>query len=1160
MSTVVLASAGTGKTWTLVDAWIRAALGVHAGPPLTSTSSSTSTSTASAMLPERLCAITFTEKAAAEMRARIEQRLAVLRFSPAEEETLRAALLARHTSTDDWHGWLDDVRRAVSRAPIGTIHALCARLLREHALAAGLDPQFSIMEPDEEQRLLTELAEGVVLDALAEGDAVVSDLVARVPLRGIFAQQGLVECLVAVLSGLAERGLSPASLSPAAPSGSVDAALARVHDAATTIASVVDSGGTKALKASVPPRLTKLRVSLEHLVSIRAGASGDVDGEVAAAFLEAQRALGGSWGGPSLTTPRRNLVEAVSALGAALVDEDADDLAPTVRELLVSLDQRQRREKDLRGVLGFGDLLVRCRDLLRDDGDVRAKIKSRFDRIFVDEYQDTSPVQEEVVAWLAQDPQQTTTPLTTSPLGAVSIPEGRLCVVGDPKQSIYGFRGADAAVFARAYEALTQQGGSVVPLDRSYRSTSAVCALANIVVRATLPTHATELLTTLPERRSMLPPGCGGAEVGRTGAWWQASGAWAQQPLPIIEREAALISERLLTDVLSFDVEPSQILILTRRSRSTAVIGRTLSRRGIPVRVVGGDGFWRRPEVTDVVSALSLIIDPRDELAALAVLRSPLVGLPDDDILALFEALPTVRDGFSWSRIVQASDDALVPRGSARRIAAFDALLVSLRAQLAVTPIATLIDRLVDESGYDVACAAERDAELRLRHLEKLRGIASRGGRHGSPEGVLGIARLVDAIDDPPSEPIALEADVGSDAVRIMTIHQSKGLEADIVVLADAGIAMRSSADDIGFDPDVGLAVSSRGRPLARCAPKTSAEATTRIQRVRKARRQRDEAELARLLYVAITRAREHLFVVGTPRRSGPGSMLGLLEAARTHDPEAFAALLPVLLTSEVGVSPAWQPLHPPAHHQAASPAAASSAPMTMYALDDAGDVEAQGPLRVRASTLLARATPQLAIALPGDVGGDENDDDIVPPRARGRLAHAIIGLIATELPHVLHDDDALAAAVTAAEHAVGSPPGAIDEALRTKILATLRGPVSALHREGRRFHSEVPAVLVVNAADGRGVVVEGTADLVATGADDAIVVELKLSSAQARAEATTVQLLSCCAGLSQQGVALPLRFTAWALGERDPPPPQPWGKVAQRHLATVLAGLGGSP
>jgi hypothetical protein len=174
-------------------------------------------------------------------------------------------------------------------------------------------------------------------------------------------------------------------------------------------------------------------------------------------------------------------------------------------------------------------------------------------------------------------------------------------------------------------------------------------------------------------------------------------------------------------------------------------------------------------------------------------------------------------------------------------------------------------------------------------------------------------------------------------------------------------------------------------------------------------------------------------------------------------------------------------------------------------------------------------------------------------------LAHAIIGLVATELPHTLHDDDAVREAVAAAERAVGSPPGAIDAPLRDLIVATLRGPVWALHHEGRRFHSEVPAVLVVEATGGRGIVVEGTADLVATGSEDAIVVELKLSIAQARSEATTVQLLSCCAGLNQQGFTLPLRFGSWALGERAPPPSLPWGKAAQRHLATVLASLGAS-
>ena len=137
------------------------------------------------------------------------------------------------------------------------------------------------------------------------------------------------------------------------------------------------------------------------------------------------------------------------------------------------------------------------------------------------------------------------------------------------------------------------------------------------------------------------------------------------------------------------------------------------------------------------------------------------------------------------------------------------------------------------------------------------------------------------------------------------------------------------------------------------------------------------------------------------------------------------------------------------------------------------------------------------------------------------------------------------------AEHAIGAPPGAIDDALKARIVATLMGPLKALRAEGRTFQTEVPTVLVVE-----GVVVEGTADLVARGPSDTIVVELKLSKASARSEATAIQVLACCAGLEQQGHAEPLRAVAWAIGEGDPPPSQPWGKVTRRHLATVLAHL----
>ena len=1148
MSTVVLASAGTGKTWSLVDAWVRAALGLDAdtdrAPPG----------------PESLCAITFTEKAAAEMRARVEARLATLRFSPDDDVPLRDAVRQGRTPWND--DALDALRRSVGRAPIGTFHALCARLVREHAVAAGVDPGFRILEPDEEQRMLHEIAEGVVLDALAANDDAVADLVARLPLRGMFEQRGLVEGLVGVWSSLAERGLEAVAVTPALPLRSVNEAIAGVRTSLANFNEAARQSSSKSATATVLPKLgllARLLAAFEHARALvtapsmtsppapqsASGGDRDGDGDVADAYLTLREQVGGGWGGAPFTEHRRALVEAINTIGAALVDEDAAPLAPAVRALLIELDQRQRREKDHRGLLGFGDLLVRCRDVLRDDPSVRARVKARFSRLFVDEYQDTSPIQEQLLALIAEAPSRAGPLVIDQPLHAMLVPHDRLFIVGDPKQSIYGFRGADAAVFTRAQDAITSRGGRRLRLDVSRRSTPAVCAFVNLVTTQMLPAHAEETLTPLPAPPATETSAAAAPTPATTaGVWWRAEGPLAASSLPTVEVEAAMVAQRLVADVLAAGFRPSQVLVLTRRSRSTAVFGRAISRRGVGVRVVGGDGFWRRPEILDVVSALSLVVDPRDELAALTVLRSPLVGLEDDAILALFEAMTSVRDGFSWPRIVEATDDALVPRAAAARVVAFDALLHTVRSRLAHKPLSTLVDAIVDEGGYAIACGAERDGSLRLRHLEKLRAIcASRGD-----DGVLGIARLQEAIDDPPAEAIAFDAPVDEDAVRIMTVHQSKGLEADVVILADAGIGLRGNSDDLCFEPGTGLAISPRGRPMGRCTPKNSTTTSlTMLQRARRGLRVRDEAELARLLYVAVTRARQHVCIVGTPRRQGPGSMLGLLSQARAANDVAFDALLVPVMTSTIDDTLYQRPAGNGAGDRDA-PVDHGVNDVLNAVVDDAASLH--GPLRLRASTLLARATPQLTMGLPGD-GYDLHDDDVIPPRARGRLAHAIIGLIATESPEALDSLGAAQAAVDAAEHAIGSPPGAVDDALKDRIVTTLLGPLRALRDEGRTFQTEVPTVLVVE-----GVVVEGTADLVASGPWDTVVVEFKLSMSSARAEATAIQVLACCAGLEQQGHAEPLRAAAWAIGDAAPPPSQPWGKVTRRHLASVLAQL----
>jgi ATP-dependent helicase/nuclease subunit A len=1141
---VVVAGAGTGKTHALVERYLEALLGLDGVDDFRS--------------PDRILAITFTEKAAAEMRARVQRRLGHLLFSPELEPSIVDKARDRGRALDEKK--LEDLRRAVSGAPIHTFHAFCARVLRDHALAAGLDPSFALLEPDDERRLLAETAEACVIDALPRG-ALVAELVARVALHGFGERKGLVECLVDLHGTLAERGIEATSL-PLATVGArtVDDALRALE------------GAIRALQPKASPQVVQRLMFIEE--SRRAvaaaffddgGADGtgkDKEAAVSHAFRALREHAGGGWGGKNVTDERRAIAAAVDGLGAALIDAFTVDLAPVVKELLVDLDERQRREKHARGFLAFGDLLTKTRDLLRDEPGVRARVKQRFERVLVDEYQDTSPVQEDVLAFLLEEPARGDRFSRNSdggddesrPLSRVVFGEGRAFLVGDPKQSIYGFRGADAGVFTRALDLVARApSGERAELAASRRSTKPLVELANLVAGEVLPrgpfgVHPSQIVPLTSVR---------GGE-GAAGAHWlvkpDAEGAEPSSLSPH-ERESLVVARKLRALVDEGRVKARDVAVLVRRGKAAVPIQRALGRVGLPAVVVGGDGFYVRPEISDVIAALTLAADPADELSVLTVLRSPLVAVPDDQILALYEAQPNGPKGLTWPHALRVAHDPRIHDDVRERIRAFDAVLTTVARRIHDPsapggPVALAIDALLDDGGYAAACAVEPDAALRLRNLEKLRALVERQGPGGRESALVTLARLSAAVDDPPAEPLAQSlADASErDVVRIMTIHQAKGLEFPVVVLADAGSGLKGESDDVCFDAEVGLAVTARGRPIASCAPRpqkagqgtsTAPGPMTSIQRVRRRLRERNEGELARLLYVALTRARDLLYVVGAPRRSGPGSLLGLLDIARTAHPEAFDALLP---REEV-------PAILPAGTQAPAP------------VDVATTLALPAPLprsrvRVRAAELGARADRQLGLGLigaPAFAGVPE--EERLPPRAAGRLAHAIVGLVATEMPDAIFDDPTGARLSAVVEHAARACGAAnAPTELLARCAATLAGPVRQLLDEEYALSFEESLVL-----ERDGVRVEGRADLVARRDDRTLVVELKLAQKKARGDGALLQVCAYAAAL-EEAHAPALHVVTWTLGDARPDAPVPFGRAHKSRLEKALASASAGP
>ncbi len=1077
---IVVAGAGAGKTRALVGEYVASLFGADLDGKVRS--------------PHRVVAITFTDKAAAEMKSRVAGQLSEIARSRLIPEELSARL--------DEHGlppltpsdaeWLS---RHLPGAPISTFHALCVSLLKgELALSAGIDPGFQLLDDADERLLLAETAEGVVLDRLSSGDKVVAELSARFQLRAPGSGFGFVSQLAGVYKSLSEQGKSAAELTPARTQKAAEArrkdAAQRLREALSDLLAATEHSGDR----FAIERMATLRTRAEMLFDALQHTGPDDEGRIVSA-VERLRKEDRPFGRGAVHDARLRFFGDLNELCAALIDVASAPQAEVVCSMLQQLEERVRRELDARGVLGFGDLLVRTRDLLRDDLAARARIKSRFDRVLVDEYQDTSPVQEDLVALLAETPDQAA-PLQKGEqaMGSLRLAPGRLFVVGDPKQSIYGFRGADARIFAHTRDVLVE-GTEAMPatgtrrnLAVNYRSEPAVLELVNLVSAHSLaegpfgvPFNAEDRL--VPHKR--------GGSVG--GAMLKP----LARDMDDADRAEAVMVARKIRDLLDETnplgtgekLRPRDMAVLVRRIAPATDIAFALAHVGVPAHITGGAGFYTRPEITDAICALRLLTEPEDELATLALLRSAFVACPDDDLVALTGLTPARR--FCWAELCK--DPTKLTGAVGDRLLHLDSIFKELRNRLADTPLRQIFDRLLDETGYLLTVGVTSDAVDRFANLEKLRGILS---GDATPT----IEKLYNTLDRPPKEGPASVFEPDADAVRIMTIHQAKGLEFPVVFVADLGARPPPSFSNLAYDPDLGVAVSARGRTISALDSRRHPVPTT-MRTLSERAAQKEQAELARVLYVALTRAERRLYLVGEERDTEAMSLRRIIEQTKSRDPHAFERLLP---SERVDVVPG------PRRPLAARALSSENVPTTQAP---------KGPLRV----------------LPSDFGGRAHRGsrpiDIYAKR-KGRVLHRLVAR-AFEHGAPLDDStslDAVLSAVARAEGQDSHTPHGKEQVERARL--TLEGPVKALVDDGYDLAFETPLSFSLSTFD-RPVVVSGVADLIARKGERSIILELKSSVTAARSESTWQQLSAYACALATEGVA-DLRMGALVFGHDD--------------------------
>lgn len=900
--------------------------------------------------------ITFTEKAASELRSRLAEGLE--RLFMLARDRVEIAVLDRNHEGDRAYEWLrfrdgvdpDELKdralaglQGLDAAQVSTIHAFCAEILRRAPRQAGVDPSFQVDDGPLFERLFSEERERFLTEELGPRSGR-GDL-----WRGLLRRPGAlreVEDLARRLASFAfpSEALADGQSPGAAPAatrlrGDLEAArdriaglVNRVHDLTPTYQKVLPSiivfldaflrGGVESMAGANAP------MTLDEFLAQEIGEPGKrMTGADPAEVKEAARRA-------------QAFVAALQAIDdrtvARLLDA-ARPLAARARERMLSA-----------GFVSFDALLRLSRDLFARHPGIRGAFASRCRTLLVDEFQDTDPLQYEILFFLAGDRDSAATDAY-----GVALAPGRLFIVGDPKQSIYRFRGADIEAYRRAVARVEACGGLELRLTASFRSPPEVIVPINRIFAPLIgPVGDGDDIYEphyIPIESARGPADGGGPRVE---IWTiDAEGTVDTRRRAEAEAIAAWIADRAGDGAGSGKAcHYGEVALLLRALTNAGIYAQALRRAGIPFLVEGGKEFYERPEIGDLVSFLRAAANPNDTVSLLALLRSPLGGTPDTELARHAAA------GGRLEAPIPAVDPGLFPN-----LARTLALLQRFRAGMRGKATDTIVREALAWTPLALLHAATFEGAQRVANLRKLVARAEQLAHQG-----LSLEETLRAIEDESdgarSEGESPLADETVRAVRILSVHKAKGLEYPVV-----------------FVPDLGRERHTPGPPATRAAwLEDGGAGTLAVEladgrtnavwvRHRELARRHGEAEEKRVFYVACTRAAERLILVNSSRqRKAPWRdalrAIGYRPADGQADGELFAegTVLHRLVTPggvptekrDRALDPGWRTAAAEFERVSAAAAAGAVAPIASPA--GAGDRTAasiaEPPLRTPAS------------------------------------------------------------------------------------------------------------------------------------------------------------------------------------------------------------------
>lgn len=996
----VEAGAGTGKTTELVQ---RVLALVRAGVAMA-----------------RIAAITFTEKAAAELRDRI--RVELERAAVDGDQRCAAAV------------------SELDEAPIQTLHAFAQRILAAHPLEAGLPPGFEVVGETESSVSFA--------DRWSEAlDRLLSDPELE-PVVGPAFAVGLTPAHLRSTAWELHRNWDRLAAldGPIGP----DAVVRTSVDAAPVldlVDRIVD------LAAGCTASDDKLLVHIEQQVRPyrdllgRMVATGD-ELEVLAVLADPRKLscrFGQAPNWPAVSAADvRDMCAQVDDLRGALVGAVRRQVLPPLLERLrrFTLDGAERRRVD--GRLEFHDLLVLARDLLRDNGEVRLAVRAGIDHLLIDEFQDTDPLQIDLAVALAVVDD---TGERLPPWPEVEVEPGRLFFVGDPKQSIYRFRRADIVLYQQVQARFAD---GVVRLQRNFRSVEPVVAWVNHVFAGLMAQPA-----YIPLVASRDTAGTVSLIGGPTAA---------PDVETVREAEASDVATVVAKAKADGLLQYRDIAVLLPTRTALPALERALEDAGVPYRVESRSLVWSTAEARDLLMMLRAVDDPTDEPAVLAALRSPALACGDDDLVAFRLA------GGRWDHR-RPGAEALPPD---HPVVTGMATLRRFWERRWWTPVSTLVEEVVrDLRLLELAFANRRQRESwhRIRFLlDQARAYVEAGG--ATLRGFLDWADQQAEEHSAVVESVVPEAD--DDAVRVMTVHAAKGLEFPMVVLAGLHVSGGPvGGAEVLWDDD--------GRPQVRVGPAASRFQSAGFDEAAASEEALQAFEDIRLLYVAATRARDHL-VVSLHHKEGARCAAADLWQQAEQAPH-LAVRLDGLVPPDAGRVQTLGLSPPPPQPDV----------VEQWEAARAAAVQRHAAFPALAATEAARVVAGVPVDVDEEPEKEEPEAE-APPWQRGRAGTAFGRAVHAVLQTVdLATGDDVGGVAVAQAAAEGIPDRADDVA--RAVRSALRSPAAREAAAARAWRE------VYVAADVDGTVVEGFVDLVYEAPDGLVVVDWKTDAVRTAAD-----------------------------------------------------------